>query len=97
MPKSPEQIHAEEIAAHTVSLQEAVNAAAGVGRRAGFRTGVAVYDLEWGIAVNAGEHSSHFVTESVVKMVLATHLLVHGRMDGVEGAASSMIRSSDNR
>lgn len=92
LPKSRAQMLAE----HTATLRAAAEAAVEAGRRSGHRTGVSVFDRAHGIHVSAGDTSTYYATESVVKVFLATHLLVSGRIRGVESQASAMIRRSDD-
>ena len=90
------QSRAQLLAEHTASLRASAEAAVDAGRRSGHRTGVSIYDRTLGVHVSAGDTGTYYATESVVKVFLATHLLVSGRMAGVEAQASAMIRRSDD-
>jgi hypothetical protein len=74
-----------------------VQAAAEVATAAGYRTGVAVLDLETGTYTGAGEDTATFASESVVKVLIATELLLTGKMTGsTETTAYEMITQSDD-
>jgi hypothetical protein len=63
----------------------------------GYRTGVAVLDLDTGTYTGAGEDTAEFASESVVKVLLATELLLTGQMNGAtETTAYQMITESDD-
>jgi hypothetical protein len=71
--------------------------AAQVATAAGYRTGVAVLDLETGTYTGAGEDTATFASESVVKVLIATELLLTGKMTGdTETTAYEMITQSDD-
>jgi len=74
-----------------------VQAAAQVATAQGYRTGVAVLDLGTGAYYGAGEDAADFASESVVKVLIATELLLDGKMTGsTETTAYQMITESDD-
>lgn len=76
---------------------EVVADAARYGQERGYHVGVAVYDRTTGQTYAAGSASGQFATESVVKVFIATRLLVEGRMYGSTAAtAYKMITQSDD-
>lgn len=63
----------------------------------GYRTGVAVLDLDTGEYSGAGDDAGLFPSESVAKVLIATELLLTGQMNGAtESLARSMITTSDD-
>lgn len=64
---------------------------------AGYRTGVAVLDLQTGAYYGAGQDTDSFASESIVKIFIATELLLTGQMTGTtETTAYQMITESDD-
>ena len=60
-------------------------------------TGIAVVDTRTGAIATAGHPQSEYVSASVVKVLIATRLLLKGRMHGhIAHEARIMIASSDN-
>ena len=77
----------------TADLAAAVALAAGQGEQAG----AAVLDTSTGTVVSAGAADTAFDTASVVKVLIATQLLLQGQMTGVTAAtAQQMIALSDD-
>ena len=77
----------------TAALAAAVDLAAGQGERAG----AAVLDTSTGTVVSAGAADTAFDTASVVKVLIATELLLQGQMTGATAAtAQQMIALSDD-
>jgi hypothetical protein len=75
----------------------AVQNAARVALDRGFRTGIAVLDLTTGAYSGAGEDTAAFPSESVVKVLIATQLLLTGQMTaGTDATAQRMITVSDD-
>jgi hypothetical protein len=82
-------------AAATVSSQatNAVNYA----HQHGYRSAVAVIDTQTGTFSGAGDYSSYYASESVMKVFIATRLLMTGQMSGWnETTAYKMITQSDD-
>lgn len=74
-----------------------VAAAAKYGRSRGYHVGVAVLDRETGQLYGAGDAAGTFASESVVKVFIATRLLVSGQMHGrTARMAWKMITQSDD-
>jgi hypothetical protein len=74
-----------------------VSAAAGRGESQGLRVGVAVVDTATGACHTAGDTNGLFATASVVKVMIAAHLLHTGQLTGDTAAlAYSMITRSDD-
>ena len=89
-------------AAPVPDLQQAAQAAeaqqaAQLATAQGYRTGVAVLDLDTGAYSGAGDDVGLFPSESVAKVLIATELLITGQMNGANQAlARSMITTSDD-
>jgi hypothetical protein len=82
-------------AAASVSSQatNAVNYA----RQHGYRSSVAVIDTQTGTFTGAGDYNSYYASESVMKVFIATRLLMTGQMSGWnETSAYKMITQSDD-
>jgi hypothetical protein len=63
----------------------------------GYRIGIAVYDTKIGRLYRAGYTESTFASESVVKAMIATRILLQGRMHGTTATrAYKMITQSDD-
>jgi|GEM_PF-5318995 len=63
----------------------------------GVDTGVAAYDTQNGILYTAGQSDSYFGSASVMKLFVATNLLVRGQMSGATATtAYKMITQSDD-
>jgi hypothetical protein len=63
----------------------------------GYRTGIAVLDLDTGEYSGAGDDTGLFPSESVAKVLIATELLLTGQMHGTTASlARSMITASDD-
>jgi hypothetical protein len=76
---------------------EAVTLAARTGADAGLRAGVAVLDTATGGCLVAGDVEGEFATASLVKVMIATRLLVNGQMTGRTAVlARKMISASDD-
>jgi hypothetical protein len=74
-----------------------IQAAADYATSRGYRVGIAVLDTETGKLWGASEHSRMFATESVVKVFVATRLLLTGQMTGDRAdTAFRMIARSDD-
>lgn len=77
--------------------QSVVRAAARYGTSRGYHVGVAVLDRATGAVYRGGDATGPFATESVVKVLIATRLLVSGQMHGQTAAmAYKMITQSDD-
>src|SRR5690242_9329156 len=59
-----------------------LQAAANYARSQGFRIGIAVYDTRTNNIYGSGADTSTFASESVVKTMIATRLIIQGRMTG---------------
>lgn len=74
-----------------------IQAAADLATSRGYRAGVAVLDTRTGKLWGASEHSAQFASESVVKVFVATRLLLTGQMTGDRAdTALRMIARSDD-
>lgn len=74
-----------------------IQAAADYATSRGYRAGVAVLDTKTGKLWGASEHSSMFAAESVVKVFVATRLLLNGQLTGWRAdTAYRMIAQSDD-
>lgn len=74
-----------------------IQAAADYATSRGYRAGVAVLDTKTGKLWGASEHSAMFATESVVKVFVATRLLLNGQLTGWRAeTAYRMIAQSDD-
>src|SRR4051794_25347561 len=72
-------------------------AAASYARSQGFHIGIAVYDTRTGAIYGSGDDTGRFASESIVKAMIATRLLVQGRMTGTTAhRAWKMITQSDD-
>jgi hypothetical protein len=84
-------------AAAPTSLASSATAAAALATSQGYRTGIAVLDLQTGRYTGAGEDTEQFASESVVKVMIAARLLATGQMTGsTEATAYEMITESDD-
>jgi hypothetical protein len=84
-------------AADAATRRGAVSAGATYARTHGYYVGVAVLDTKTGHFYGAGHYKNFFASESVVKVFIATRLLVSGRMHGTTKArAYKMITQSDD-
>ncbi len=84
-------------AADAATRSAAVSAGATYARAHGYNVGIAVLDTKTGQFYGAGHYNSFFASESVVKVFIATRLLVSGRMFGTTKArAYKMITQSDD-
>jgi hypothetical protein len=83
--------------ANAAGLSADVTDAATTATGQGYRTGVAVLDLNTGQYYGAGEDTGSFASESVVKVMIATELLATGQLTGsTEQTAYRMITQSDD-
>lgn len=74
-----------------------IQAAADYATSRGYRAGVAVLDTKTGTLWGASEHASMFAAESVVKVFVATRLLLDGQLTGdTADTAYRMIAQSDD-
>lgn len=79
------------------TVAASVRTAVAYGSSHGMLSGVAVLDTRTGALYVAGQYAQHFPSASVVKALIATRLLVEGRMHGTDAAlARLMITESDN-
>ncbi len=79
------------------STPSAAQSAAQLASASGFRTGIAVLDLQTGEYTGAGDDTGSFASESVVKVLIAAQLLLAGQMAGsTETTAYQMITQSDD-
>jgi hypothetical protein len=63
----------------------------------GYHIGIAVLDTQTGCFYGSGDYDGTFASESIVKVFIATRLLVSGRMHGAtQRAAYKMITQSDD-
>ena len=84
-------------AATPVPVYTAVHNAASYAYAHGYRTGMAVLDTQTGAFYGAGAYAYTFASESVVKMLIATELLLHHQMHGTTASvAYKMITQSDD-
>ncbi|MEO7260162.1 MAG: hypothetical protein ABI047_02690 [Jatrophihabitantaceae bacterium] len=84
-------------AARVPSSGVRIQAAADYATSRGYRVGVAVLDTKTGKLWGASEHASMFAAESVVKVFVATRLLLNGQMTGdTADTAYRMITRSDD-
>ncbi|WP_116112146.1 serine hydrolase [Austwickia chelonae] len=78
--------------------QRAADAAVLRATSQGWRSGIAVVDLETGQTTLAGDARGYFRAESTMKLFLASRLLVEGRLTGpTEDAARRMVALSDDQ
>jgi hypothetical protein len=76
---------------------KALSDAAAYGPAHGYRVGISVLDTKTGRLYGAGSHTSTFASESVVKVFIATRILLQGRMHGSTASrAYKMITQSDD-
>lgn len=74
-----------------------LTAAASYARSQGFHIGIAVFDTRTGETYGGGDATGSFASESIVKAMIATRLLVQGRMTGSTAhRAWKMITQSDD-
>jgi hypothetical protein len=87
----------ETTPAHAASRHHVLQAAARYAHAHGYHVGIAVYDTKTGRVNDAGHAHGTFASESVVKVFIATRLLVEGRMHGSTASrAYTMITRSDD-
>jgi hypothetical protein len=82
-----------------VAASTATNAASAVGyaRAHGYRSSIGVLDTQTGSFVGAGDYNSVYASESVMKVFIATRLLMTGQMSGWNAStAYKMITQSDD-
>jgi hypothetical protein len=66
-------------------------------RQHGYRSSVAVLDTQTGTFTGAGDYNSYYASESVMKVFIATRLLMTGQMSGWNATtAYKMITQSDD-
>lgn len=83
--------------ASAITRTNAVASAARYARSQGYHIGIAVYDTRSGRVYGGGDDRGTFASESVVKTMIATRLLVQGRMHGTTASrAWRMITRSDD-
>jgi hypothetical protein len=84
-------------AAGAATRGDVMRAAADYARSQGYHVGIAVFDTRTGASYGAGDYRGTFASESIVKVFIATRLLVRGQMHGSTATmASKMIRQSDD-
>ena len=85
------------VAAAQATITTDAQSAAQIASAAGYRTGIAVLDLQTGVYDGAGQDTAAFASESVAKIFIATELLLTGQMTGTtETTAFQMITQSDD-
>ena len=87
------------VAAPPASASVASQAASAVryANERGYRSSIAVLDTHTGAFTGAGDYNSTYASESLVKVFIATRLLMTGQMSGwTEDAAYRMITQSDD-
>jgi IPT/TIG domain-containing protein len=83
--------------ASAATRTDVLKAAGAYARGSGFTIGISVLDTKTGRLYSAGNHAGTFATESVVKVFIATRLLVSGQMHGTTATrARYMITHSDD-
>jgi hypothetical protein len=83
--------------ASAVTRADALKSAATYARKHGYRVGITVYDTKYNRTYTAGYARSTFASESVVKAMIATRLILQGRMHGTTAKrAYKMITQSDD-
>ena len=83
--------------ASAASRSSVLAAAAAFARSQGYHIGIAVYDTKTNRTYGSGDDAGPFASESVVKAMIATRLLVQGRMSGTTARlAWKMITQSDD-
>src|SRR3954471_1685788 len=88
-------VAAPSASARTVG--EVMRSAAAYGPAHNTKVGIAVYDTRTGRLYGSGSYKSTFASESVVKAMIATRLLLQGRMHGTNATrAYKMITQSDD-
>jgi hypothetical protein len=76
---------------------EVLSSAGAYGPAHGYQVGIAVFDTKTGKVYGAGSNNSTFASESVVKVFIATRILLQGRMHGATAVrARTMIAQSDD-
>jgi hypothetical protein len=84
-------------AAHAETRREVMRAAAQYASSNGYRVGIVVRDTRTGTVQTAGAADAEFVSASVIKTLIATRLLVEGKVHGnTARLAYRMITLSDN-
>jgi hypothetical protein len=84
-------------AAHAATRDQVTRSAGAYAASKGYHVGIAVIDTRTGATYTAGDSRGTFASESVVKVFIATRLLVSGRMSGsTERMAYKMITQSDD-
>ncbi len=74
-----------------------VAGAAAYAQQQGYTTAITVIDTTSGAAYSAGDSTGYFASESVVKVLIATRLLIEGQMTGdTETTAYQMLTQSDD-
>jgi hypothetical protein len=74
-----------------------LKSAAAYGPAHGYKVGIAVYDTKTNKVYGSGSYKSTFASESVIKAMIATRLLLQGRMHGTTAKrAYKMITRSDD-
>jgi hypothetical protein len=83
--------------ARAVTRGDALQSAAAYAKRAGYHVGIAVLDTKTGALRGSGDWHGIFASESLIKVFIATRLLVQHRMSGSnERRAWKMITQSDD-
>jgi hypothetical protein len=81
----------------SADVTSAAQSAAAAATVQGYRTGIAVLDLQTGQYTGASEDTTPFASESVAKVLIATELLATGQMTGdTATTAYQMITQSDD-
>jgi hypothetical protein len=74
-----------------------LTAAAGYARSQGYHVGIAVYDTKTNAVYGSGDDTGRFASESIIKTMIATRLILQGRMSGSTARhAWKMITQSDD-
>ncbi|MGH8861293.1 MAG: IPT/TIG domain-containing protein [Jatrophihabitantaceae bacterium] len=83
--------------ARSATRDDVLTSAASYARQQGFHVGIAVYDTRTGMLRGAGDYAGTFASESLIKVFIATRLLLSGRMHGTTASrAYKMITRSDD-
>ena len=84
-------------AAQASSRADVLQSAAAYGPKSGYKIGIAVYDTKRNVVYGSGAYKSTFASESVIKAMIATRLILQGRMHGTTAKrAYKMITQSDD-
>jgi hypothetical protein len=87
----------DQPSAGATTRASAISTAAAYGPAHGYHVGIAVFDTKTGKAYGGGSYKSSYASESVVKTMIATRLILQGRMHGTTATrAYKMITQSDD-